>query len=792
MTFKKLSFRLGVSLFSAMILMPLAAQTVKADTTVTPDSASTTTTTTAAAQQPTVTVSNTTTNNNNNSVPTSVIATNTTPTTTTNNTTATTTANQNTNSTTSTAAATTTNSAVTTNNKPTSTTATPTNSTVATNTTTATNTTNATATNTATSNTNTPAATTVTATTTSPTNTTTTTPVTDPTTLAELESLPNNTVINFADPNITDAVKMSLQLPASSPVTVGDIKGFRGNSLNVSEAAYYAMTHSGTGYDQECAPVESLNGLQYLQLLPSSTTVMFDAKIASDPTADTDLSPLYGLKFFDLDLLGNYSNPNYKEIDINQLTNLNISQALTVTLDGDQDVSYGDGLTNQQLKTISPWLINYDMNLKNNTANITQIEFGNSSITDFTPLKPLENAPRINIIADTPVHLDYTPVYAVDNDPIAFTAPPVLGLDGDDLANGYHFSNSVPQQYLTEEDLTNLGNDHYVLEHPTPNAQVLAYGYVGFGYSANPDNYASRTYGNATFQYYILNGQPIIWQTHPTVTVNYLDSNKQPIMQNGKPLTTVLAGTNIGDPFDLTKTSQISGYELTSPITMLKGNFTQDPQVINLLYDEVEENDSSSSSNSSTNNSNEHQVQVYDENGQAVADTHIGLNNKLVTASIVKDHHTFYRINHSDKWVLEPDFYNQTSSEKTVRTFASDAKLIDAQGKRLTTTLAPNSQWQVIKTVKINGQKYYELAPNEFILAKDAVEFTPQTSKVHVPTDAMIYNSRGQALNAQLNSNSNWFSDGSAIIDHQKMYRVANDEWVKATDSYIYQPIKQI
>ncbi|WP_334330492.1 SLAP domain-containing protein [Companilactobacillus sp. HBUAS59699] len=818
MTFKKLAYRFGVSLFSAMILMPLASQTVKADPTTTTDSTNTTTTTntTAAAQQPTVTVSNTTTNNNNNSVPTSVIATNTTPTTTTNNSTTTaaadpTTSNtantttvantsgtNNTTANTGTAATNTATSSNTTTSTAGTSIADTTNSITSTPTLTGTtsNTTPNTTTNTAgTTGTNTTGTTNTAtgSTATNTTGTTTTTPITYPTTLAELQSLPDSAVISFADPIMENVIKFSLQLPDSAQITAGELRHFNGNSFTASEANYYAAqssTHSIS--DTDVPAVETLNGMQYLQLLPATAPVQFQVKLASDPNADEDLSPLYGLKFSSLELIGNFSNPNAKEIDVSQLNNLDVSDASSITLIGDYGVSYGSGLTNQQLQTISPWLNNFS--LDRHYTNYMEIDLGNTNITDFTPLKPLTTGPAIDLVVDTPAHIDNTPVYAVDNNPITFTAPPVLGLDGEDLAGGYHFSNSVPQQYLSEEDLTNLGNDHYVLEHPTPNASVLAYGYLGYGYSSNPDNFLNKNYGNVSFQYFILNGQPIIWQSHPTVTVNYLDSNNQPIMENGKALQTVLSGTNIGDPYDLTKTSQINGYQLTSPTTSLKGNFTQDPQVINLIYNAIENNNSSTSSSSSSDNyhNNGPYVQVYDQNGQAVADKHINLNNKIITASIVIHGKTYYRINKSDHWVLSPDFYSHMNGKKAVWTFASDAKLVDNEGKRLTTTLAPDSQWKVINTVTIDGQKYYELAPTEFILASDTVVFTPQKDKVHLAADTMLYNSRGQALNADLSSNSNWYSDGSAVIDHQKMYRVANDEWVKAADAYTYQPIKQI
>lgn len=601
-----------------------------------------------------------------------------------------------------------------------------------------------------------------------------------------INNIPDNTIINFTDPLLGAVVKKQLNMKPNDNLTAGSLKSFTGNIFNANEQMYLTGQTQTSLSDQQVTPIESLNGMQYLQLLPTKTNVMFQAKLASDPKSDPSLTPLNNLKFSALDIVGNFSNPNAKQIDTSQISKLNVLNSSEVSLNGDQSVSYGSGITNQQLKEISPWLINYVKNVVNNTANKNTIQLSNSSITDFSSLKGLENGNKVNIIADTPVHIDQTPIYAINNQPIAFTAKPVLGIDGDDLANGYYFSNTVSQQYLTEDNLTNLGNDKYILEHPAPNAQVLAYGYLGFGYSSNPNNYVNKNYGNATLQYYILNGQPLIWQDHPNITVNYLNSDNKPLSVNEK-APQLINGNNIGDPYDLTNISQIKGYKLITP-ELLKGNYTQDPQIINLIYTENPISNHSSSTNTSTQ-----YIPVYDDNGNPINNTYVNVENEIIRASIRKNNQTLYQIT-TGQWVLANDFYAQKQVTKDFRTFDKNTKLIDSQGNILSTTIAPNSEWKVLKIIEINGKKYYEVAPNEFILFSDAIEFIPLDDIGHVHLNDLnkLYNSKGKLLNSELMSGSEWLTDGFAIINGQKMYRVANDEWVNASELYLYQPTKTV
>src|SRR5699024_8819384 len=198
----------------------------------------------------------------------------------------------------------------------------------------------------------------------------------------------------------------------------------------------------------------------------------------------------------------------------------------------------------------------------------------------------------VSVIAVSNTVNDPTPVYAVTGQPITFTAPKLLDLDGKDLAGNYHYSSSVLSTALKDDNLTNNGNDSYTLTNADPNAKYLTYGQIGFA-DYTPDAYTYETKGTTLFENVTMNSQPLVWQAHPTVTINYVDSSGQPILSDGAPMTKTIDGNLIGDSYDLTSDSQVPGYTLTSPTTSLTGTFTQSPKVVDLTYEVTPQTSSS-------------------------------------------------------------------------------------------------------------------------------------------------------------------------------------------------------
>jgi len=606
---------------------------------------------------------------------------------------------------------------------------------------------------------------------------------------------------------LESTVKCYLNIPYTSDITVGAIKNFNEPALGISTTNYQLQHPNGPTSspkpgtslsDQQSTPVESLNGMQYLQLLPAKTQILFDATLASDPNANTDLTPLDNLNFSSLTLDGDYSDPNAKEIDPSQIAKLNTDNISYIDLSGNNRVSPISGLNNQELAEVAPTL----NKLSNNGQSYHMIELGYSSISDFTPLKGSETGKSVLIVAATNTIADATPVYAVDGQPISFTAPKLLDLDGKDLANTYHFTYTVAQSALADDNLQNLGNDNYELTDATPNAKVLTYGNLGWEYSTNPDAYVRETTTNGTtFEGINLVEQPLIWQAHPTVTINYLDQSGKPILANGAPLTKTLAGVNIGDKFDLTADSKVAGYNFKSAPTILSGAYTQNPQVINLVYSKIPAPTPAKKPSTTTPTTptktpttvapqTRMAVQIYTVAGNPTGENAI-LADMGVKATTHINGQLFYQVGYG-QWVLASD-YNPTTAVTAgvVRTFSSDTKLVDSTGKPIQSTLPPNTEWKYSRLVSINGADYYQVATDEFLPVKSSVSFTPVTAKtnINVTTKAVLYDSQGNALTTSLPSGSSWVTDGCAIINGVKMYRIATDEWISSDSSNTYQPV---
>ena len=83
----------------------------------------------------------------------------------------------------------------------------------------------------------------------------------------------------------------------------------------------------------------------------------------------------------------------------------------------------------------------------------------------------------------------------------------------------------------------------------------------------------------------------------------------------------------------------------------------------------------------------------------------------------------------------------------------------------------------------LNGVKYLRVATNEWAKLSDGMEVELLSTTVTTSKLARLYSATGDlAGNRALGANSAWRTDRSAMINGQKMYRVATNEWVAAAD----------
>lgn len=627
-----------------------------------------------------------------------------------------------------------------------------------------------------------------------------TTTSTTPTDSYELPAnLTDSSVVSFTDPVLGGMVKDALGIKAGSDVTVGDIRNYHlADSLTLNEW----QTPSQKGLSEiTMAPIESLNGIQYMRLLPKDM-ISFTARLGSDTKANPDLTPLNGIKFNGLELVGNFSNPNAKEISAEQITKLQVPSYGAVILYGDNNYN---GINNSELKTLAPWLIDYT----NNGQQYNAIMFNGNAISDYSPLKDVNRTADLNFNNNGGVYSSI-PIYAVKGQPITFTSQPVTGIDGDDLAAGYHFSSTVPADKLANNNLINLGNDQYKLVGADPNAKVLTYGDAGFTYGYDPNAITLKYYNKSVFINITVHGQPLIWQDHPNVTIDYVDANGKPIMANGVAMTKIVNGVNIGDSFDLTADSTVAGYTLKGAAVGLKGAYTQDPQVITLTYtkDPIAKSSSSNHSSSSSTTGitvkpikpititpkSRELVKIHYINVTSTGKDALLADMGVEGTTMIKGK-LYYLVGYK-QFVLASDYnITKSSTPGVIRSLGFGyTGLVNAYGDSLGFGVSANSEWKYSRIVTIAGADYYEIAPDEYLPASSSIAFTPVAVKtnVNIVGKADLYDSQGKSLGATLPAGSDWFTDGCAIINGVKMYRVATDEWVSEMNANTYQPVSTI
>lgn len=838
----KKCMKLGTTIISALVLTSLSGQTVEAATTSTSTSSTTTPTTATTTVSPTITTSvtapvtssttSTTTAPVTTTPTTSTTSTGTTattaPTTSTTSTTATTTP-----ATSTTSTSTTGTTASTTSTASTTGTTSPTTSTTS-GTTTAPSTSTSTTTAPTTSSTSSTTGSTTGSTTTATTGTSTTSssssgstagatlpasslPVSVPTTLPGGQTnivadtggykLPTNltdsTVVNFSDSTLAGMVRQALGLSSTAPITVGDIKTYQPLTvtLTLDEGQYLAKT-TGTSYvaQADYVPIESLDGMQYLQLLPHDT-ISFTGRLGSDANANPSLEPMYGIKLNQLQLIGNYSDSSKKEINVSQIAKLETPIG-SAYLAGDDGFN---GITNDELKTLAPWVVQFS-----NNSTYGGLTMNGNTISDFSPLGGINRNTHFSLNTTGGVY-DPTTVYGVVGQPMQFTSTPVKGLDGEDVASNYGFTlNTASPAY---GNLTAKGNDTYVIQDPTGSYDELVYGDSGFDPKYNPTynlgGVLVKQYGTTQWINNMIHAQPVVWQTSPSVEIKYTNSDGTPILNaNGQPLTKTVTGTTIGDSFDLSGDTAVDGYTLETPTPTLQGKYTQDPQTITLAYKAIPKSTytgttGSSSTTTTTTPSEPTTPPTSDEEVQSripitvnsLSGSQTGENELLaslgVKATTTINGQEFYQVGYG-QWVEASSFTDtEFSKPGTVRTFNSTVDLVDSSGKEIGRVVSPSSGWKYSKIVTINGDDYYQVATDEFVPVASGIPYTsvPETTSVGITSSTPIYNSQGESIGTTLSANTSWRTDSYATINGEKMYRVATDEWVPASSLTTYQPI---
>lgn len=127
-----------------------------------------------------------------------------------------------------------------------------------------------------------------------------------------------------------------------------------------------------------------------------------------------------------------------------------------------------------------------------------------------------------------------------------------------------------------------------------------------------------------------------------------------------------------------------------------------------------------------------------------------------------------------------------TEVKQTVSTTTKDVRLYDKNGKLITNrALAENSAWFSDQKYTLDGVLYYRVANDEYVKASDVYVYTAEDHIVDTKGRSIVYlvDSKGHKVTDRaLSPNTEWYTDRYTIINGQKYYRVATNEFVSAAD----------
>ncbi|WP_125591094.1 SLAP domain-containing protein [Companilactobacillus jidongensis] len=176
-------------------------------------------------------------------------------------------------------------------------------------------------------------------------------------------------------------------------------------------------------------------------------------------------------------------------------------------------------------------------------------------------------------------------------------------------------------------------------------------------------------------------------------------------------------------------------------------------------------------------------VQIYDSEGNNIEGSFLNPGvNRHNDEKMILNGTTYYRVS-TDQWVKASDVYVYVSDNAYVRVYNNNyGEIVNAHGKTLSRALKSSTDWVSDRTVNINGAKYYRVATNEFVKASSVYEYTYNSQVVTTTKAVTVYDERGNATTKQLPAESAYKSDRFVNINGKTYYRIATNEFVRADD----------
>jgi len=121
-----------------------------------------------------------------------------------------------------------------------------------------------------------------------------------------------------------------------------------------------------------------------------------------------------------------------------------------------------------------------------------------------------------------------------------------------------------------------------------------------------------------------------------------------------------------------------------------------------------------------------------------------------------------------------------------IGTIVPASKVVNGNGQENGIVLPAGSTWQLGQLKYINGNNYYQVATDEYVLANavktpDTTTVAPAQRTIALRYNSLVVNSNGVSLNFTLPQGSSWKIGQTKNINGHPYYQVATDEWVLAT-----------
>lgn len=166
-------------------------------------------------------------------------------------------------------------------------------------------------------------------------------------------------------------------------------------------------------------------------------------------------------------------------------------------------------------------------------------------------------------------------------------------------------------------------------------------------------------------------------------------------------------------------------------------------------------------------------INLYDRDGNKLAQNVKSGTNLVAHDEMTKADETYYHVG-PGSWIKGCDVYQYSNESHYVSTYAKTVGKDLGSGQKKEAT---KGDWYSDQTAEIKGTKYYRIATDQWIKAKDTVIYQSEFNVVTMTQGTLIYDKEGTVVRTAT-KDEQLLSDRISEINGIKMYRIATNEWI--------------